>query len=225
MAQPLDTDKPRAAALDWNAIVAHQLKTPLAALNARLAGAEAVDTRPLRSDIARLSRLIDQIQLLGRARAVPDDERTRMPLTDLPRAVCAELAPLAAQKEQIISLRDLSAKAVCTVHPDLVINAFQNVIENALKYAPARSHVDVVVLASGATLVMDRGPGLHPDEWARLQKPFTRGTAAEGAKGSGLGLFVAHDVLRGHGGGLFHLTRRGGGSVVGLHLPVLRREA
>lgn len=225
MTQPFETDKPNRAALDWNAVVAHQLKTPLAALNARLAGAEAVDTRPLRSDIARLSRLIDQIQLLGRARAVPNDARTRVQLADLPRTVCAELAPLAAQKEQIISLRDLSAKAVCNVHPDLVINAFQNVIENALKYAPVRSHVDIVVLASGATLVMDRGPGLHPDEWTRLQKPFTRGSAAGSNKGSGLGLFVAHDILRGHGGGLFHLPRRGGGSVIGLHLQALNREA
>jgi two-component system osmolarity sensor histidine kinase EnvZ len=72
--------------------------------------------------------------------------------------------------------------------------------------------------------VADRGPGIEPQEAARLKQPFTRAnesrTRADGAAGAGLGLAIVERIARAHGGRLELAPREGGGLVARICLPV-----
>ncbi|HNH13341.1 MAG TPA: ATP-binding protein, partial [Rhodocyclaceae bacterium] len=73
--------------------------------------------------------------------------------------------------------------------------------------------------------VLDRGPGIPPDQVERMKRPFTRLEAARSdAKGSGLGLAIVDRIVRGHGGELQLLPRDGGGLAAQILLP-LRHNA
>lgn len=107
----------------------------------------------------------------------------------------------------------------------LMVQLLENLIDNALKYAAPATPIDIVGRRRGARLVLavcDRGPGIAPQEQARLLVAFERGSAgrASGARGTGLGLALCDAVARAHGVALSLRNRRGGGCCVGLCLPV-----
>jgi two-component system osmolarity sensor histidine kinase EnvZ len=85
----------------------------------------------------------------------------------------------------------------------------------------------VVAAAGGAAIeVLDRGPGIPPDEVERLRQPFTRlETARSGKGGSGLGLAIVDRIARMHGGTLELEPRPGGGLVARVVLPGAGRSA
>jgi two-component system sensor histidine kinase KdpD len=98
-----------------------------------------------------------------------------------------------------------------------------NLLENALKYAPADAPVDFTVRREGVDLVFvvaDRGPGVAAAEQARLFEPFSRppGTPPD-VGGSGLGLAIAHGLADAQGGTVTYAPRDGGGSAFTLRLP------
>jgi two-component system sensor histidine kinase KdpD len=100
-----------------------------------------------------------------------------------------------------------------------------NLIENALKYSPVSSAVDLAVKRDGPWLaftVADRGMGIAPAERARIFEPFYRpdGVAAD-TKGVGLGLSIARALAEIQGGTLTYAEREGGGSQFTLRLPAM----
>jgi two-component system osmolarity sensor histidine kinase EnvZ len=116
--------------------------------------------------------------------------------------------------------------------------ALHNLIDNALRYgsdadgkAAIDLHLDALPGTPGSALieVLDRGPGIPPEEAERLKQPFTRldvarGSAdgSEGGKpgGSGLGLAIVDRIAHQHGGRFDLLPREGGGLVARLTLPL-----
>ena len=93
-------------------------------------------------------------------------------------------------------------------------NAFRNLIDNALKYAPPDTTI-VIRVHNDPTLavdVLDRGPGFPPDEIDLLAGRFVRGSDTKGRIGSGLGLTIAQDVVLAHGGALVLSNRSEGGA-------------
>jgi signal transduction histidine kinase len=100
--------------------------------------------------------------------------------------------------------------------------AFTNVVENALKYGIS---ADVAVAVQGDTVavsVTDQGPGIPEVEWDNVFRPFYRLEASRSRDtgGTGLGLSVANDVVRAHGGEIRLENRTEGGLRVILHLPL-----
>jgi len=98
-----------------------------------------------------------------------------------------------------------------------------NLIENALKYSPSDTPIDIAVTRDGEHLaisVTDRGPGVVPSERERIFEPFYRpaGVASD-VGGAGLGLAIARRLAEAQSGTLTLLDRDGGGSVFTLHLP------
>jgi signal transduction histidine kinase len=201
-----------AGSLDWAAIVAHQIKTPLAAMDARLASPLGIDRRTLHEDIEKLARLIDGILVLARCRSA-ETGAVDLPLADLIPRVCADLAPLALGRSQTIAFRSFEPAASRRGDPDLAVEALANLVENALKYSPRGARVDVVLARSGSVLVMDRGPGLSAADRKLLYRPFARGSAGGGCKGNGLGLFIVAEILSRLDGRIDAMDRRGGGTV------------
>ena len=104
----------------------------------------------------------------------------------------------------------------------LIEQVLINLLENAAKYTPAGSPIDISASARrGEVLVTvaDRGPGVPPEESERIFEKFHR--AARGAGGVGLGLAICRGIIKAHGGRLWVDPREGGGAAFRFTLPII----
>jgi K+-sensing histidine kinase KdpD len=105
------------------------------------------------------------------------------------------------------------------------LRALVNLLENALKYSPSGTPVDVTVRREREWLAFsigDRGPGIDPAERERVFDPFHRAPGvAPDTDGAGLGLSIARALAEAQGGSLSYSPRDGGGSVFTLRLPAI----
>ena len=100
-----------------------------------------------------------------------------------------------------------------------------NLIENAVRYGGESILLVTRIEEKDAVIsVMDSGPGLDPKEIPRLFKPFMRGDAARGGKGSGLGLSIVQRIAQMHQGKVELFNRQEGGLEARLTLPLDRRD-
>jgi len=208
--------------------VAHELRTPVAVLQA---GHEAlldgvVEPTPiqlasLRDEVMRLARMVDDLQTLAAA------EAAALQLTLKPGDL-AEMAATAAdslagrfESSQIALERQLEPVPV-RADERWMHQVITNLLSNAAKFTPAGGRV---VLSTGrrdgrATLsVTDTGVGIPDEELPHIFERFWRGTNPTGATGSGIGLAVVAELVRGHGGEVTVDSRPGEGTTMVVSLP------
>ncbi len=188
---------------------AHELRTPLAALQLQLQLAERAKESPerdealktLRAGFARATHLVTQ--LLTLARLEPDSQplvMTRLDLNEIARQVIAETSPLAIDRG--IDLGLLGADPVWIQGDAAALRALlDNLVDTAVKYTPAGGHVDVQVSGHDGLaelVVSDTGPGIPENEKERVFDRFYRGSDATGS-GSGLGLAIVRNIALRHG--------------------------
>lgn len=180
---------------------AHELRTPLAALSlqlenvqARIADAEVkqqVDV--LDTGVARMKRLVEQLLRLARQDAPTGDRKqTRLDICAILRESVAELLSLAERRRIDIGLQ-ARGTPLALGHADEIRSVLQNLIDNALRYSPEGSVVEIHVEESGAAIdvkVVDEGPGIPEDQLPRVFDRFVR-IEGSGVEGSGLGLAIA----------------------------------
>jgi two-component system sensor histidine kinase MprB len=194
-----------------------------------------------------LTAIRTNIEFLQRAQSLSPDQRqvllaeTRLELDEL-TTLFSELVELAtdARSDEPVATVDLAEVAVdvtaryrrrtgrtitlSMIDPDMVEGrrtmierALSNLIDNACKFSEASTAVDVTV--DGAALeVADRGPGVAPDERARVFDRFYRTISARSHPGSGLGLSIVRQIADVHGGVVSLLPRSGGGTIARLEL-------
>ena len=108
--------------------------------------------------------------------------------------------------------------------PDLLWSALENVVRNAVKHGAAGQQVEVSVRADGGRAVvdvLDRGPGIAPQDLPAIFQPFFRsGASRTGVDGHGLGLAIAQRVVQAHDGAIVATNRDGGGLRVTIDLPL-----
>ena len=105
----------------------------------------------------------------------------------------------------------------------LVEQVLVNLLENAAKYAPTGSPIELNAVADGGRLtveVADRGPGLPLDEISRVFEKFYRGRDSTRRSGAGLGLAICRGIIELHGGGITAENRAGGGAFFRFWLPL-----
>jgi two-component system sensor histidine kinase KdpD len=105
----------------------------------------------------------------------------------------------------------------------LIGQALLNLLENALKYTPAGTPIEISARLEGESVVVevaDRGPGLAAGEEARVFDKFYRLPSETGQPGAGLGLAICKAIATAHGGSITAANRLGGGSVFSLWLPL-----
>lgn len=105
----------------------------------------------------------------------------------------------------------------------LIEQVFVNLLENAVKYTPPGTPIEISAVAEGSVVrveVVDRGPGLPLGEEARVFDKFYRaaGTVAQG--GIGLGLTICRGIITAHGGRIWAENRPGGGAAFRFTLPL-----
>jgi two-component system OmpR family sensor kinase len=193
---------------------AHELRSPLTALNLQVQALQRAPDGPARAlaqtrlaaGIARASHLVEQLLLLARQEA-DGSEHQSVALAPLLRQIAAELAPAALARQ--IDLGLLHADALSTPgNAAALATLLRNLLGNALKYTPEGGRVDVSLLAGEggqAALIRidDSGPGIAEAERERVFDRFYRtAEAAEHASGSGLGLAIARVIADKHGASL-----------------------
>jgi two-component system sensor histidine kinase KdpD len=112
--------------------------------------------------------------------------------------------------------------AMVSIDPILVEQVVVNLLENAAKYTPPGSPIEVRSRRDGQAVVLeiaDRGPGIPRGDEERIFERFRRG-AHPGVRGVGLGLAVSRAIATVHGGTLTAASRDGGGAAFRLRLPL-----
>lgn len=187
---------------------AHELRSPLAALNLQLQSlrrasdddSRRVAEQRLAAGIERATRLVEQ--LLSMARHENNAEQPpaeTVDLADVVRLALSETLPAANAKDIGIELQGAPQAMVRGHRDDLVLLA-RNLLDNAIKYTPAGGHIAIRLDTppEGARLLIDdNGPGIPPAERARVFDRFYR-LDGNTQPGSGLGLAIARAIAQRH---------------------------
>jgi two-component system osmolarity sensor histidine kinase EnvZ len=179
------------------ASVSHDLRTPLTRLKLELALAEpSRRTADMKRDLAEMEHMIDEYLAFARGEGGEAVETVRL------RGVIEEVrenAVRAGAKVRVAADPDLTAR----VRPVAFKRAIANLVMNAADHAANVEVAARVRSAGGVEIVVDDdGPGIPADRYEDAFKAFNRLDEArnQNAKGVGLGLAIARDVARGHGG-------------------------
>jgi signal transduction histidine kinase len=191
--------------------VAHDLRTPLNRLRSRLefaARQEAPDSetrREIESAVEETDRLIATFNaLLLIAEAEAGSVRETMHDFDLREAIdgIGELyEPVAEEKGVRFSVRAPSQGVIIRANRNLISQALANLVDNAIKYTPEGGEIRVSLEpgARGADIVVtDSGPGIPPEDRARVIERFVRLETSRNSAGTGLGLSLVAAVARLH---------------------------
>jgi two-component system, OmpR family, sensor histidine kinase KdpD len=214
------------------AAISHDLRTPLASL-VGLADTLRL-TRPpptpqqdeiaqaMRASASRMQALV--VNLLDMARleagAVTLD-RQWQPLEEVIGSARTALGDTLAGRPLRIDLApDLPLLALDSV---LMERVWVNLLENAAKYAPPGTPIEIVARADGEHVTIDiddRGPGLPPGREEAMFRMFERGQSESAMPGMGLGLAISRTIVTAHGGRLRAMQREGGGARFRIELPL-----
>ncbi|SAK77653.1 integral membrane sensor signal transduction histidine kinase [Caballeronia fortuita] len=182
---------------------AHELRSPLTALSLqaeRLDASELPDTArerldALRRGLARTRSLLHQLLTLARLQQRTDADVARLRVQEIFRNVLEDLMPLAEEKEIDIGVSSVDEVFIHAPQADITIMV-KNLVDNAIRYTPAGGRVDLATGVSNARpwiRVADDGPGIAPEERARVFDPFYRVPGSD-ANGSGLGLSIVGTI-------------------------------
>ena len=213
---------------DLVADVAHELRTPIAILQA---GHEALldgvaeptpaELGSLRDEVLRLARMVDDLQTLAAADAAALHlERLRCDLADIAASAADSLARR-FEAADVALRRELSGAPVVG-DSRWLHQLVTNLLSNALKFTPAGGVVTIVTRqeARGSVLeVADTGVGIAADELPHIFGRFWRGQRAAQTSGSGIGLAIAAEMARAHGGEVTASSEPGRGTRMTLTLP------
>ncbi len=197
--------------------IAHDLRTPLTRLRARLEGGlrrspdRAALAAVVEAAIGDLDQTFQTITALLRIGEISSAQRragfARVELAPILREVADLYQPIAEQKEIAIVIE--AAPALETVGDrDLLFEAVANLVDNAIKFAPANSAVRLALRRGEAGPVLsvtDAGPGIPPEEREAALRRFYQADRSRRGQGHGLGLSIVSAILRLHG---FRLAMR-----------------
>lgn len=192
------------------ASAAHELRTPIAVLRAKVDAATDISARRLGSDVQRLATLAEQLLDLQRLDTDRSDEE--LDLSALVRRVIGDIAPLLIASGRTIEVQLDSARS-CRGDGAALERVVTNLVQNAIEHGGR--HVIVRVVGS-AFEVEDDGPGIPPEERERVFEPFHR--LRPRSTGSGLGLNLVQQVVERHGGRVSIHAAVAGGTVVRVEL-------
>lgn len=222
------------------AMLTHEIRTPVSVIDAAAHSLELLDMRTTperRQRYERLHKAVQRISALTHACFVgmlgDDGQRplqlARVSLQQVVRDAAGHLSPAVQAR-----IRWHDAPPLPPVLADLPLleTAFLNLLDNAGKYSPEGSLIEVHLVAQAhrgtagvLCRVADRGAGPADGDYARLFARYVRGTPAADVPGLGLGLHLARGLLERHGAWVQGAARAGGGSEFAAWVPAAQAPA
>jgi two-component system sensor histidine kinase KdpD len=207
--------------------IAHEFKTPLTSIKAATTALLAHPEQPADTTVELLSIADEEAErlkiLIDDALELASLDRENIHLSTAPAAITDVV------RESVDSVRIDSRQVTVTssAAPTLLVDrrlirlAIRQIIDNALKYSPPGTPIDVRVTSDDASVwidVVDHGDGIPPKDQQRIFERFYRGPSTSQVPGSGLGLSIANSIVRAHGGTL-NVTSRPGETTFRIALP------
>jgi signal transduction histidine kinase len=213
--------------------VSHNLQAPLTNIVVvadELATAEGTDAHAregaavIRSQADRLARLVGQLLTLSRL----ESGTLRVEAEPVAPEPIIRRVWTALGSDRTFRIDDRSSGMVAVADRAALEQVAWMLLDNALKYAPSGAIVVAVEATDGdervAITVWDEGPGIVPEERARVFRRFERGSTSEGMDGTGLGLDVARGLVRAMGGSIRYVPAPNGGAGFRFTVPGERSE-
>lgn len=218
----------------FTAYAAHELKTPLAAINthaqiALMAKDQATRDNALvwiRQGVARTDRLVRQLLALAQVDGAEIRAFEELDPARLARQVIDDLSALALVSDVTVTLTSAPGTGMSS-DPTLLNLALRNLLENAILASPRGSCVQVQIDPDDRDVlihILDAGTGIPACDRARITERFYRGAAAANG-GSGLGLAIVETAIARLGGRLAFAPRPGGGEIFTVTIRANARTA
>ena len=217
---------------DFVANISHELRTPLASIRllVETLQAGALSNPPVASEM--LSKINIEMDALSQlARELLDlalIESGQMPLklqrTDLhvlAQTQMQRFMPQAQQKQQILVI-DIPAGLCALADGEMIGRVLSNLLHNACKFTPSGGRISVSAQLDQDDVtvsVTDTGPGIPPEDLARIFERFYKVDRARGQSGTGLGLAIARHIVEGHGGRIWAESSLGHSATFRFTLP------
>ncbi len=218
---------------DFVANVSHELKTPVGAISLL---AEAIDdaaedevavrrfAQRMHKESGRLSALVQDIIELSRLQGADVVRRGKAVDVNSVISEAVDRNKLPAESKQIEIVVGGSVTAPVYGDRELLMTAFRNLIDNAIRYSPEGTRVGVGLRSRDGLVqvsVTDQGTGITPEEQERIFERFYRIDAARSRQtgGTGLGLSIVKHVVSNHGGEVTVWSQAGQGSTFTVRLP------
>lgn len=206
---------------------AHELRTPLTVIDTHLQvarltaeGAARESLADAATGVARMRGTLDQLLMLARVEGrLPFDEDMHISAGE---AVRRAIAVARADASESIVVSGSGEARLLDVPPQLAVVALRNLVDNALRYSPERSPVEVLIDTDSAFArfrVSDRGPGMSEEAIQAATRRFWRGTVTPGG-GSGLGLALVEAIAERFGGSISLVRHDPHGLIAELVLPI-----
>jgi signal transduction histidine kinase len=197
------------------AAISHDLRTPLTRLRLRAERiGDAGQSDAMLGDIAQISRMLDETldYLRDDAKA---EAMSRVDLPSLLQTICSDFADIGHS----VSYRGLS-RLTWACQPKALTRALTNIVENGLKHGhTVVAGIDLGQEGSAEIEISDDGPGIPGPLRDKVFEPFFKADNARSDGGFGLGLSIARDIVKGHGGNIAFVDRTPRGFTVRITLP------
>ncbi|PRR75774.1 sensor histidine kinase [Neomoorella humiferrea] len=213
--------------------ISHELRTPLASITAAVTGLLEGDEvyhpeerqallQTIKESARRLNRLVGN--LLDMARLESGMLQLKLEWCDLEDIIGVALGQLRETlQDRPLEVSISPGLPLVKVDFTLIEQVLVNLLENAVKYSPPGSKIDIAVRREGKELqvaVADRGVGIPESDRERVFGKFYRLQSPRHVSGTGLGLSICKGIIEAHGGKIWVEARSGGGSVFYFSLPL-----
>lgn len=214
---------------------AHELRMPLSVMKTgvevELRGAHDMPQRTkklLTENIAEIDTLIsiaNGLLSLVSEKNVGIKPNSIQPLDTMVSSAIKKIEPFASAKQIPVTMKtdDLSRTWLVSVDQNSLSRAFENLLENAIKYTPSGGEVNVSLEHKKSSIVVkiqDTGIGISQSDLPHISEPFFRADSARTAsEGTGLGLSIVNETIHAHGGKLEIASTLGVGTLVTVTLP------
>jgi two-component system OmpR family sensor kinase len=204
-------------------VAGHELRTPLTIIRGHFDlmksdPSETANAMPvIQEELDRMARLVSDLQTLTKSSAPeflrPDTQEIETFANDLK----SKLKTLTKRKIQLVS-----SAGKWRFDDQRLSQAVLQLVENAAKYTPTRSNINISIGVIGSNLeisVDDSGPGIDDDLKSQVWEPFIRGKGNQNVEGSGLGLSLVRAIAMAHGGEAVVSDSSLGGARFTLRIP------
>ncbi|MDX1663714.1 MAG: GAF domain-containing protein [Candidatus Promineifilaceae bacterium] len=216
---------------DFLATVSHDLRAPLNSIVGFATSLDQIGPLNARQEefvqsivdaARRMSNLVSALLDLARVDSQLEEVREPCDMQELVRSAVVDLQGRAIIDDIDLQLEAAPGLSSVSGNPNQIRQAVVNLVDNAIKYSPPASRVQVTLGQEDGELfvaVRDWGAGIADDDAPRIFERFFRGQGSAGREGTGLGLALVRSIAEAHGGRIEVESQTGQGSTFTLWLP------